>query len=143
MRWWILCCWLTGVTVVAGDAGQATALHGPVVPPAPAATVVKHVDPTSAERLISEKKVVVLDIRTPTEFAAGHIAGATNLDFRAKQFDQSVAALDRSKTYLVLCASGRRSTSALPTFTQLGFKEVIHLDGGMSAWQSAAKPVAR
>jgi rhodanese-related sulfurtransferase len=57
---------------------------------APAAeTNVIHINAQQAQKLISDKKVVVLDIRTPEEFAAGHIAGATNINFRAADFENA------------------------------------------------------
>src|SRR5207247_336172 len=67
---------------------------------------------SKAEKLIAEKKVVVLDVRTPAEFATGHIAGATNLDFRDKEFKAKVAKLDKNQPYLVNCGAGIRSAKA-------------------------------
>ena len=84
---------------------------------------------------------MVLDIRTPEEFAAGHIAGATNINFRAADFEKAIAALDKNQTYVLHCASGNRSTQSLPTFSKLEFKSVCHLDGGIKAWQKATLPV--
>ena len=106
-----------------------------------ASTNIAHVDVERARQLIAEKKVIVLDIRTPQEFAAGHIAGATNIDFRASNFEKSIAALDNKKPYLLHCASGNRSTQALPVFEKLDFKSVYHLDGGIKAWEKAKLPV--
>ncbi|MCL4177980.1 MAG: rhodanese-like domain-containing protein [Verrucomicrobia bacterium] len=102
---------------------------------------VVHVDASGAARLIAEGKVVVLDIRTPGEFAAGHFGGATNIDFHARDFADRLAVLDRNQTYLLHCASGRRSRESLTTFEKLDFKAVVHLDGGIRAWKSAGHPV--
>lgn len=104
-------------------------------------TNVTHINAEQAQKLIAEKKVVVLDIRTPEEFAAGHIAGATNINFRAADFEKALAALDKNQTYVLHCASGNRSTQSLPTFSKLDFKSVCHLDGGIKAWQKAKLPV--
>jgi len=112
-------------------------------PSAEPAAGVKHVDPAGAETLIHEKQVVVLDLRTPEEFKAGHIAGATNLNFNATDFAQKLGQLDQDRTYLVHCASGRRSTTSLETFKKLKFKSIIHLDGGIKAWEKAGKPVEK
>ncbi len=84
---------------------------------------------------------VLLDIRTPAEFAAGHIDGAVNIDYRASDFAQQIATLDRSKTYLVYCRTGNRSGKALPLFDRLGFNSVIHLTDGIVAWQRTGLPV--
>ena len=109
---------------------------------APAA--IQHVDAAGGEKLLGEKKgTVVLDIRTAKEFAAGHIAAARNLDFYATDFEQQLAGLDRTKTYLVHCASGGRSGRSLEAFKKLKFEAVYHLDGGFNAWQRAGKPVER
>ena len=106
-----------------------------------AETNVTHINVAEAQKLIADKKVVVLDIRTPEEFAAGHIAGATNINFRAADFEKALTALDKKQTYVLHCASGNRSTQALPTFNKLGFSSVCHLDGGIKAWQKAKLPV--
>ena len=106
-------------------------------------TVVRHVSPKAAQKLVAENKVVVLDIRTPEEFKAGHIAGATNINFQATDFAKQIAALPRSETYLLHCASGNRSTQSLPVFKKHEFTTLYHLDGGMKAWEKAGLPVQR
>src|SRR5262249_32832145 len=70
------------------------------------------VEPAEAAKLIADKKVVVLDVRMPPEFAKGHIAGATNLDIYNKDFKANLAKLDKSQPYLVHCAVGMRSAKA-------------------------------
>ncbi len=99
-----------------------------------------HADPEQAAKLVAEGKVVVLDIRTPAEYQAQRIAGATNLDFRAPDFEQRLGTLDRNAPYLLHCASGNRSTRSLPIFEKLGFQSITHLDGGIRAWITAGKP---
>jgi phage shock protein E len=102
-----------------------------------------HATAKSAATLIQSGKVKVLDVRTAAEFATGYIAGAVNIDFRSATFAQQLAKLDRAQHWLVHCASGKRSTAALTTLAELGFKQVTHLDGGFNAWQQAGLPVAR
>ena len=106
-------------------------------------TVVTNVDAKEAAKLVATGKVTVLDVRTAEEFAEGHIAGATNINFMAKDFAAQTGQLDRNKTYLLHCASGGRSKRCLPQLKQLGFKEIIHLDGGMAAWEEAGNPVVK
>ena len=124
-------------------------LTGTAATPAAAAdkatpAAIQHVDATGGEKLLGEKKgTVVLDIRTAKEFAAGHIAAARNLDFYASDFEKQLAELDRTKTYLVHCASGGRSGRSLEAFKKLKFESVYHLDGGFNAWQRAGKPVEK
>ena len=86
---------------------------------------------------------VVLDVRTPREFAGGHILGATNIDWNAGDFERRVARLDRSKTYLVHCAVGGRSAKAAEKLMSLQFTNVYNLEGGMKAWEKAGKPLEK
>jgi rhodanese-related sulfurtransferase len=102
-----------------------------------------HVDPNAAEKLVKEGKVTVVDVRTINEYKQGHIAGAKNIDFTESDFEGKVAKLDKSKPYLVHCASGHRSTNSLETFKKLGFQSIYHLDGGLKAWEGAGKPVEK
>ena len=104
----------------------------------------QNVTPDQAEKLLKEKKdIVVLDVRTPEEFKSGHIAGAKNVDFQSEDFKKQVAALDKSKTYLVHCAAGGRSSRALEVLDKDKFSHVYHMNGGFSAWKEAGKPVAK
>jgi rhodanese-related sulfurtransferase len=105
----------------------------------------KNVSPDEAEALIKGKPgVLILDIRTPDEFAKGHIPGAKNVDFFADDFAKQVAALDASKPVLVHCASGGRSGQAMEPLTALKkFTVIYHLKAGFSGWAAAKKPVEK
>ena len=111
--------------------------------PAQAENHVTHVDAEGAAKLVDAKTVKVIDVRTPAEFQEGHINGAVNIDFNGKDFAAQVGKLDKDQAYLVHCASGGRSTKALPTFEQLGFTKIYHLDHGLKAWKSAGQPVTK
>jgi rhodanese-related sulfurtransferase len=95
------------------------------------------------DKLRKQTNTVVLDVRTPKEFTAGHIPGATNIDWYASDFEKRVSGLDKSKTYLVHCAAGRRSASAAEKLSGLRFTNVYNLEGGMKEWEKAAKPVQK
>lgn len=97
----------------------------------------------AAEALASDAKPMVIDIRTPEEFAEGHIEGATMIDFKSPDFESKVSELDRNQTYLLHCRSGARSTASLPTFEKLGFKHILHLDGGFNEWAESGQPVTK
>ena len=112
-------------------------------PAKPASPGIIHVSAMQAAPLVTSNGVAILDVRTPGEFAGGHIAGATNLDFLAGGFVDKVARLDRDKTYLVHCATGKRSTNCLAQLEKLGFKRLVHLDGGFKAWQAAGNPITK
>lgn len=95
------------------------------------------------DKMRKEKNTLVLDVRTPLEFAAGHIPGATNIDWYASDFADKVSKLDKSKTYLVHCASGGRSAKACAKLKQFNFKECHNLVGGFKAWEKGGKPVEK
>lgn len=105
---------------------------------------VKNVSPDGAAKLLAERKdIIVLDLRTEAEFKAGHIAGAKNIDFLGGDFAQKIGALDKGKTYLVHCGSGRRSTRALEVFQSQKFTSILHLNEGFKSWEAAGKPVEK
>ena len=85
--------------------------------------------------------LVVLDVRTPEEFAEGHLEGAVLVDFYAADFAEQLAALDTDVPYLVYCRSGNRSGQALGVMEQLGFASAVDVDGGIVAWADAGLPV--
>jgi phage shock protein E len=119
----------------------------PAPAPAAAAAGVKHVDAPAAAKVLEEaakspeKKITVIDVRTPEEFAEGHIKGAQNVDIASPDFAKELAKLDPAKTYLVHCAAGGRSTRSLSILNKLGFKSVMHLDGGLNGWKKAGLPL--
>lgn len=94
----------------------------------------RNIDVPSFKGLMSSPDAVVLDVRTPAEIAQGKIEGAIELDFYSRDFAQKVAALDKSKTYLVYCRSGNRSGQACSSMQQQGFTKLYNLQGGMIAW---------
>ncbi len=71
---------------------------------------------------------VVVDVRTPAEYAAGHIAGAANIDVEASDFSAQISSLDKNAAYLVYCQSGRRSAIAAEQMAAAGFTDIV--DGG-------------
>lgn len=88
-----------------------------------------------------QERFLLLDIRTPAEFAAERIAGAVNVDFRSPTFRDEIAKLPKDQTVLLYCRSGNRSGQSLPLFLDLGFRDVRHLEGGILAWKGAGLPV--
>jgi phage shock protein E len=105
---------------------------------------VEHLTANEAvEVLASDEGCVVLDIRTPAEYADGHIAGAVNVDFRADNFKEELGKLDPRTPYLVHCGSGGRSTSSLPVFEELGFMKIYHLAEGLGGWEADGNPIEK
>ena len=91
--------------------------------------------------LKTDKTVQLVDVRTPGEFASGHIEGAVNYDFYASDFAQKIGKLDKKKPVMVYCAVGGRSGAAAEQLKKSGFTKVYDLDGGMDAWKDAGKKV--
>lgn len=81
--------------------------------------------------------LMVLDIRTPEEFAEGHIDGAVNIDFYAPDFGDRLAELDPDDRYVLYCRSDNRSGQTMPALEELGFGDVAEIDGGVVAWAEA------
>lgn len=84
---------------------------------------------------------VVLDVRTPEEFAAGHILGAVNLDYNTKTFREDVTRLDTGKEYVLYCKTGPRSSGAAMIMEGLGFENIVWMTGGIVQWQADGYPV--
>lgn len=110
-------------------------------------TATAQVSAKEAAALIAKNKgvktFVILDVRTPGEFAEGHIAGATNIDYYAPDFKQRIAALEKKNTYLLVCRSGNRSGKTAPLMTANGITNVVNMKGGMMGWEFDRLPVVR
>ncbi len=102
---------------------------------------VQNVDPAAFLTTASQTGTVVVDVRTASEYAAGHIQGAINIDVEAPTFDAEIAKLDKNATYAVYCHSGRRSTLATDAMGKAGFTHVNNLTGGIADLQSAGGQV--
>jgi len=100
------------------------------------------VDASGARQLIDEPTpgLVVLDIRTPEEWAGGRLPGSVMLDFFDDDFLERVGALDRSVPYLVYCRSGARSAKAVELMGQLGFPDLTDFTGGWLEWADSGFP---
>ncbi len=103
----------------------------------------KNLDAAAFSQKVHETGVVVLDVRTPEEFMAGHIQGAINIDVEGTQFDSEITTLDKTKTYAVYCKSGRRSAIAVGKMKDTGFTQMFNLQNGVVDWQSNGLPLVR
>ncbi len=96
-------------------------------------------DASAFEQRLGEAGMQLIDVRTAEEFSGGHLPSALNFDVRSSDFEQNVNGLDKEKPVLVYCLSGGRSTEAANRLSDMGFKKVYDLEGGILAWQSAGK----
>ena len=136
---------LLPVAAACGDETEASPATAPVTAAAtaPQATSpITVVTPAEGAALMDQmgSALTVIDVRTPEEFAAGHIAGAVNMDVEGGQFTSMIAGLDHSTAYMVYCHSGRRSAMAAEAMAQDGFTTVYDL-GGLQAWVDAGYPI--
>jgi len=90
-----------------------------------------------------DDEFAILDIRTPGEFQSGHLAKSIPIDFYSQTFADQLNRLDKTKTYLVYCRTGNRSTKSLELFKKLKFQKVYHMASGISAWKSEGFTVVK
>ncbi len=119
-------------TTIADESGATSTISG-------ISTV--SVDDAAAITLDPPDDLVVLDVRTPEEFAEGHLEGAVLVDFYDADFSDQLAGLDADVPYLVYCRSGNRSGQTLDIMQQLGFTSAVDVDGGIVAWEGAGHPI--
>ena len=85
--------------------------------------------------------VVLLDVRTPEEFAAGHVPGARNVSHDQLAGRLGELAGLRDEDVVLYCRSGRRTAIAEDVLRKAGFTRLMHLDGDYLAWEAAHRPV--
>ena len=88
------------------------------------------------KKMADSGKYTIIDIRTPREFAQGHIKGAINIDFYKKSFFGKMAQY-KDKAFLYYCRSGNRTGQAMRKFNQMKFKEGYDLQNGIISWKRA------
>ena len=94
-----------------------------------------------ADSLKATPNALLLDVRTPEEFAAGgHLEGAQNLDFTDAAFEANAEKLDKAQPVFVYCLSGNRSKLAAQKLRDMGFQKVHALEGGLLLWRSQKMP---
>jgi len=129
--------WLLSVSLIIG-----VALAGGCVQ----AQIIEDITPQEAFTLIQNNQdnpdFVIIDVRTPQEFAEEHIENAINMDYYSETFRDELNNLDKNKTYLVYCRSGKRSGNALDIMKELNFREAYNI-GGIIEWKAAGLPTTK
>ena len=95
----------------------------------------------AASLLDQDPAPTIIDVRTPEEFAQGHLDGAVLVDYNAPDFRDRIAEFPRDGTYVIYCRSGNRSAGARQVMTELGFTDVADIDGGVVAWTDQGRPL--
>ena len=109
--------------------------------------LIEDVNVQEAFSLIQDNKdnpdLVIIDVRTPAEFADGHVANAINIDFNSGAFREEISKLDKDKNYLIYCRSGNRSRGAIDLMKELQFQEIYHMYQGMIGWTNGGYPTVK
>lgn len=96
------------------------------------------------DRVIRESNdEIILDVRTPEEFVAGHIPDAVLMNVKDANFKAKIKTLDKSSKILVYCAAGPRSEKAADILRDAGFKKVHQLADGLKSWNEAQKELTK
>ena len=109
--------------------------------------ILQSLDPVKINTIIQKEKdnknLVILDVRTPSEYARGHIKNAILIDYHSMKFKHDLEGLDRNKIYVLYCQSGFRSKKSLYLMGDLGFKTIYEMSGGFVAWYRNKLPVVK
>ena len=110
----------------------------------PAATTPR-IDQASLLKRIESKDstMVILDVRTPEEYKAGHVPGAINIPYSHLPARISEVADAADKDIVVYCAIGIRAELGAERLRENGFTRLLHLDGDMKAWEEKKRPLAK
>ncbi len=126
-------------TSTAGSEPVVAAAQGSVAS-APAVTVISELVNGQRGKDLVEQGAIVIDVRTPAEFAAGHVPDALLMDVSASTFASQISQLDPNQAYVVYCRSGNRSAAAISQMLAAGFTELYDM-GPLTAWAQAGHPV--
>ncbi len=111
------------------------------------APIITAISPKEAAGLIKDNlnntDFLIIDVRTPAEFAEDHIANAVNIDYYSESFKDKLNGLDKDKTYLIYCRSGNRSANTRKIMGEMGFTKVYDISGGIANWKSEGLPVTK
>lgn len=132
---------IIGAVLTSGCAGAETG------PPAVEGQIIEDVSAQEAFTMIQDNQnnpvFVILDVRTPEEFADGHIERAINMNFYSETFRDELDDLDKNRTYLLHCRSGNRSGRTLNIMKELKFMKIYHMTGGSIEWQAEGLPMVK
>ena len=124
---------VVGIMAMSGCAGNAVETI--------TSQIIEDVSAQEASDVIQQNQgnpdFTIVDVRSPEEFADGHIENAINIDINSGIFRSEIDKLDKDKKYLVYCRSGNRSQRAIDIMTELGFMKIYHVTEGIVGWEAA------
>jgi rhodanese-related sulfurtransferase len=96
-----------------------------------------------ATQLINQGKTLIVDVREPAQFAAGHLREARNIPLKELPNRTSELEKFKSRPVIVVCQSGTTSAKAVAQLRKAGFAEAVSLNGGIAAWQTQGLPLSK
>lgn len=95
------------------------------------------------QAILHSTSSIIIDVRTPAEFAAGHLPDAININYFGESFWKDITALPEEAEYFIYCRSGRRSIRTATLMRNGGFDNhrVFNMEGGWNEWKSRKLPV--
>ena len=121
-----------GVIMLLGQACNNSQAQSPMV---------KRIDNTEMQALLKQEDIQLIDVRTPQEYAQGHLTGSYLINFMDPSFRERIDLLDHDKPVIVYCAAGGRSQKASEALKSAGFKKIYDLKDGYNGWAAAGLPV--
>ena len=98
--------------------------------------ITNDIDIDEFKKKMASQNYVLVDVRTEKEFDDGHIENALNIDYFSATFSDEISNIGLEKPVLVYCRSGNRSGKSMRIMSDLGFKEVYNLIGGIKGWKA-------
>jgi rhodanese-related sulfurtransferase len=127
------------LTACSSTETEAAAAPADVIVEAPAAP--ERVDAVMFSSVVATPGITIIDVRTPEEFAQGHIQGAVNYNVEGPDFANQIMGLDPTGVYAVYCQSGNRSQPAVSQMNSVGISSIYELESGIGGWENAGFPV--
>ncbi|QYR53006.1 rhodanese-like domain-containing protein [Lysobacter soyae] len=103
----------------------------------------KGINPATMTRLMNHENALVVDLRSASDFQAGHISGAKNVQMNQFDPENKLLANVKDLPIVLVCKAGNTASDAAKRLVKAGFKHVSVLDGGIGAWQSADLPLVK
>jgi len=97
------------------------------------ASVISLISATELDKV--NDQILLIDVRTPGEFASGHIENSINIDYKSDNFKDLISELDKNQKVYVYCKVGGRSGRSAKILKDMGFEKIYDLDGGINAWE--------
>ena len=104
-------------------------------------SIFQDINSDELELMIKKEDLILLDVRTPTEYSNGHLISALNINYYSDNFDKKIDELDKSKPIVVYCKSGGRSSKSALKLVEKGFEQIYNLKGGFDQWIFHGKEV--